>query len=194
MEERQTGVVRVRLPVGPAGQGLCHRFFFNDTATTEIYTLSLHDALPIWARGLPVLAPGVQRGQGEAAPPGLVLEAHSPPRVALRQADQPVAAPFFPAHSGSGEVIQRLARSQRIPIRSRVARTVSALTLSAVTPPRSSPPRPKRASTGSCPCRTPWGSDGASRAKPRYRPRRRRRGPSRVGKSACAAPLRCPPR
>src|SRR3712207_8329202 len=28
-------------------------FFFNDTATTEIYTLSLHDALPIWnANGL----------------------------------------------------------------------------------------------------------------------------------------------
>ena len=24
-----------------------HFFFFNDTATTEIYTLSLHDALPI---------------------------------------------------------------------------------------------------------------------------------------------------
>src|SRR5215216_279739 len=23
-------------------------FFFNDTATTEIYTLSLHDALPLW--------------------------------------------------------------------------------------------------------------------------------------------------
>src|SRR2546427_3942463 len=27
----------------------CHFFFFNDTATTEIYTLSLHDALPISA-------------------------------------------------------------------------------------------------------------------------------------------------
>src|SRR2546430_7294598 len=27
-------------------------FFFNDTATTEIYTLSLHDALPICAPGL----------------------------------------------------------------------------------------------------------------------------------------------
>src|SRR2546430_10246475 len=27
-------------------------FFFNDTATTEIYTLSLHDALPIF-RGIP---------------------------------------------------------------------------------------------------------------------------------------------
>src|SRR3712207_8416823 len=26
-------------------------FFFNDTATTEIYTLSLHDALPIFIRG-----------------------------------------------------------------------------------------------------------------------------------------------
>ena len=26
-------------------------FFFNDTATTEIYTLSLHDALPISTRG-----------------------------------------------------------------------------------------------------------------------------------------------
>src|SRR2546430_13261340 len=30
-------------------------FFFNDTATTEIYTLSLHDALPISKRS-PVLA------------------------------------------------------------------------------------------------------------------------------------------
>src|SRR5690242_20867510 len=31
-------------------------FFFNDTATTEIYTLSLHDALPIrrsWRRSSP---------------------------------------------------------------------------------------------------------------------------------------------
>src|SRR2546425_12787664 len=34
-------------------------FFFNDTATTEIYTLSLHDALPIYR------AP---RGDGRRAP------------------------------------------------------------------------------------------------------------------------------
>src|SRR5690348_17801990 len=27
---------------------LCVCFFFNDTATTELYTLSLHDALPIY--------------------------------------------------------------------------------------------------------------------------------------------------
>src|SRR5256885_11910616 len=31
------------------GHALFFFFFFNDTATTEIYTLSLHDALPIWA-------------------------------------------------------------------------------------------------------------------------------------------------
>src|SRR3712207_9256948 len=31
---------------------LYYFFFFNDTATTEIYTLSLHDALPIWVISL----------------------------------------------------------------------------------------------------------------------------------------------
>src|SRR2546425_11657299 len=36
-------------------------FFFNDTATTEIYTLSLHDALPIY------LTPGVYLLQIEAS-------------------------------------------------------------------------------------------------------------------------------
>src|SRR3712207_9027518 len=34
-------------------------FFFNDTATTEIYTLSLHDALPISAAALHVVVAGV---------------------------------------------------------------------------------------------------------------------------------------
>src|SRR5712692_5951005 len=35
--------------------------FFNDTATTEIYTLSLHDALPIWST-LPLPQPFCPRG------------------------------------------------------------------------------------------------------------------------------------
>src|SRR5256885_14395859 len=35
-------------------QLLLHFFFFNDTATTEIYTLSLHDALPISLGSAPV--------------------------------------------------------------------------------------------------------------------------------------------
>src|SRR5260370_17108859 len=34
-------------------------FFFNDTATTEIYTLSLHDALPIFSGGTHTLQAGV---------------------------------------------------------------------------------------------------------------------------------------
>src|SRR2546430_13183602 len=35
----------------PACAAVCSLFFFfNDTATTEIYTLSLHDALPIYLR------------------------------------------------------------------------------------------------------------------------------------------------
>src|SRR3954467_7004343 len=36
-----------RGPRGPVVGALLGGFFFNDTATTEIYTLSLHDALPI---------------------------------------------------------------------------------------------------------------------------------------------------
>src|SRR6266508_6393643 len=36
-------------------------FFFNDTATTEIYTLSLHDALPIF-RDAPLRADDARRG------------------------------------------------------------------------------------------------------------------------------------
>src|SRR3989442_6843036 len=34
---------------------MCRFFFFNDTATTEIYTLSLHDALPISDRATSVV-------------------------------------------------------------------------------------------------------------------------------------------
>src|SRR2546425_8714461 len=56
----------------PASYSLLSFFFFNDTATTEIYTLSLHDALPIWLRfedqpvsgGLP--RPGVRQEVGPA--------------------------------------------------------------------------------------------------------------------------------
>src|SRR3712207_9290165 len=39
-------------------------FFFNDTATTEIYTLSLHDALPIFPPD------GTLRARGDRADPG----------------------------------------------------------------------------------------------------------------------------
>src|SRR5258708_10115546 len=40
-------VVVVLLTMMGGRSGSASHFFFNDTATTEIYTLSLHDALPI---------------------------------------------------------------------------------------------------------------------------------------------------
>src|SRR5690349_23644952 len=43
-------------------------FFFNDTAPTEIYTLSLHDALPIW-----ISSHGVQPHRGENTSEGFSL-------------------------------------------------------------------------------------------------------------------------
>src|SRR3712207_9596982 len=53
-------------------------FFFNDTATTEIYTLSLHDALPIYlldeTEGTGVFADAnpVERRVGKGHAPELV--------------------------------------------------------------------------------------------------------------------------
>src|SRR3712207_7364616 len=45
-------------------------FFFNDTATTEIYTLSLHDALPICRRADGRGARGARRRLRPGVPPG----------------------------------------------------------------------------------------------------------------------------
>src|SRR5215211_8052548 len=39
-------------------------FFFNDTATPDIYTLSLHDALPISHRRCPAAGPVPRRRRG----------------------------------------------------------------------------------------------------------------------------------
>src|SRR3712207_7423692 len=64
-----------------------HCFFFNDTATTEIYTLSLHDALPI-----SILAPGDGRDPGGLGPGDLL-------------------------RGGSGAEIQRQDRAQQLVIR-----------------------------------------------------------------------------
>src|SRR3712207_8201107 len=46
-------------------------FFFNDTATTEIYTLSLHDALPIWTGGVWLDGSGVGANNSEVEGPDL---------------------------------------------------------------------------------------------------------------------------
>src|SRR2546421_9365345 len=57
-------------------------FFFNDTATTEIYTLSLHDALPIWALGALLLTVGALEAIG-------------------------IAERFRPVHEGAGAIVPR---------------------------------------------------------------------------------------
>src|SRR2546430_12919450 len=59
-------------------------FFFNDTATTEIYTLSLHDALPIYSQALELL-PHDARSQGvqvhrDVGELGQATSAQEPPR------------------------------------------------------------------------------------------------------------------
>src|SRR5256885_10893516 len=64
-------------------------FFFNDTATTEIYTLSLHDALPIStnglleilaAKGLPARASELKLRVGEGVT-GWVARTGKPARI-----------------------------------------------------------------------------------------------------------------
>src|SRR5215203_4329360 len=85
----------------------------------------LGDRLLHQAQGLSCLAPTAQSRPGQPAEPSLVQETYDPLGEALGEANQPVAPPFFLWYSGSGLVIQRLARSQRTPILSKVARMVS---------------------------------------------------------------------
>src|SRR2546430_17392754 len=82
-------------------------FFFNDTATTEIYTLSLHDALPIWrARQAGSLAAAGAAGRPAGA--ALALRAARGPRGA---ADR--RALGRPPRRGGGGSRRRLLRARR---------------------------------------------------------------------------------
>src|SRR5256885_4338522 len=61
-------------------QQFCSRFepfFFNDTATTEIYTLSLHDALPISNRQTRKSRPRIERIQTTVIDCGCALPRRS---------------------------------------------------------------------------------------------------------------------
>src|SRR3712207_8087616 len=68
-------------------------FFFNDTATTEIYTLSLHDALPISAG-----APRARTQLGHGAP---LLKRRTAPGPAIPHQKQPRIAGVGPPRSES---------------------------------------------------------------------------------------------
>ena len=77
--------------------------------------------------------PSVQVRLSKTAPPGFIFETQDPIKLP-GPADQPVTSLFFRSYSGSGLMIQRLARCQLTPIRPSVARTVSSLTRLVVKP------------------------------------------------------------
>src|SRR2546427_13067744 len=54
-------------------------FFFNDTATTEIYTLSLHDALPIWSASRKSRRSRARRGRSPVSTSTTIRSPASPP-------------------------------------------------------------------------------------------------------------------
>src|SRR2546426_7582273 len=103
-------------------------FFFNDTATTEIYTLSLHDALPISCHSSAPTTPGIP-----AAPLGVLLdtpdeiranarseehtsELQSPCNLVCRLLLEKKKTPFrATVRSGAGDGFVRPRRSFRFP-------------------------------------------------------------------------------
>src|SRR5258706_6021013 len=85
-------------------------FFFNDTATTEIYTLSLHDALPIWCKLHREWLRNIRRRRGNddaverrrLRPPRRAIP-HA--RLDVREAEAP--EPLFRLHEEIGEPLDR---------------------------------------------------------------------------------------
>ena len=72
---------------------ICSFFFFNDTATTEFYTLPLHDALPIWMAALTrPTARSVQTLCARLLRSGRPASATSYPRLSTRSATTPLAS------------------------------------------------------------------------------------------------------
>src|SRR5215211_1232846 len=121
IHEAQPHLLKLRHVEPVAGDGLRIGVVFGDRLFDE-------------AQGLTRIAPAAQGRPRQPAPPSFIQETHDPVETAVGQADQSVAPPFFLAYSGSGEVIHRLARSQRTPIRESVARTVSPVMRSSVMP------------------------------------------------------------
>src|SRR2546426_1344220 len=78
-------------------------FFFNDPATTEIYPLSLHDALPIFEPNMPYILPS-------RLPPAIVATPTAPEDERLPDAEPPlepaaavaVASPCWPRFPCAG--------------------------------------------------------------------------------------------
>src|SRR6266496_1202769 len=87
-------------------------FFFNDTATTEIYTLSLHDALPSSAVALKLLALFLGLAVGVMIPLGLWLaasahDARNDAKAAAKAAPGAGAASAMPGMPGMSSVTSK---------------------------------------------------------------------------------------
>src|SRR5258708_16553911 len=85
-------------------------FFFNDTATTEIYTLSLHDALPIFLDGIG-LAFGTNK-IGIARPLFVIIE--QPVREAINEYNDIQDKKFMEAAKKEDRKSTRLNSSHQI--------------------------------------------------------------------------------
>src|SRR2546422_9956168 len=85
-------------------------FFFNDTATTEIYTLSLHDALPIYPVPTGVLQLDVLPGLRRLFAEGPQLHGHRHPGFQPGPSGQS-AGPRVEPHPLEGRVSDRVLQS-----------------------------------------------------------------------------------
>ena len=88
------------------GVVVCFFFFFNDTATTEIYTLSLHDALPIYSSVAGALsavsfvfiltvAIAIYSATSPSGPEGTLTTPNPPESYATREGWSNFASGFF---------------------------------------------------------------------------------------------------
>src|SRR3989449_302391 len=96
---------------------LCFFFFFNDTATTEIYTLSLHDALPICSQPTvlstqsSVLAAGRTGSETIVAPVRRGVPGSPPTRIAAAGLARPAGGL---SEDGAARACPRWAIRQRV--------------------------------------------------------------------------------
>src|SRR3989442_12871274 len=87
-------------------------FFFNDTATTEIYTLSLHDALPISFKVTEKVLRGIESGETD----GFVINFASPDMVGhTGKLDKTIAACQY-VDTCLGWITKSIARARGITI------------------------------------------------------------------------------
>src|SRR5256885_13197279 len=92
---------------------MCVIFFFNDTATTEIYTLSLHDALPISLKEKEKQKSKERRKQAAAARRGHRKTQRAPSQVKLN-AEEGIRAAYYVPYDAADRKSTRLNSSHLV--------------------------------------------------------------------------------